>query len=80
MKFAKPCSTSMTRSKEELTFLPAALEIVETPPPAAAGALSTIIIALFCLAAAWAALGKIDIVASAGKDHSERPHQDYSAV
>src|ERR1700730_13739451 len=62
--FRKPTS----RSKEELAFLPAALEIVETPAPPLAGALAGIIIALFCLALAWAAFGKIDIVAtSSGK-------------
>jgi hemolysin D len=69
MRFAKllaPLSRApMTRSKDELAFLPAALEIVETPPPPAAGAVGTTIIALFCLALAWAAFGKIDIVATA---------------
>jgi hemolysin D len=54
-----------TRGLEELAFLPAALEIVETPAPPFVGALSAIVIALFCLALAWASLGHIDIVASA---------------
>jgi hemolysin D len=49
----------------ELAFLPAALEIVETPPPPLAGAIGGAIIALFCLALAWACLGKVDIVAVA---------------
>ena len=51
--------------KTELAFLPAALEIVETPAPPLAGAIGTTIIALFCLALAWASFGRIDIVASA---------------
>jgi hemolysin D len=51
--------------KEELAFLPAALEIVETPPPPMAGALAGTVIALFCVAIAWACLGKVDIVATA---------------
>jgi len=53
------------RGEEELAFLPAALEIVETPPPPMAGAIGGTIIALFCLALAWACLGKVDIVATA---------------
>ena len=51
--------------KEELAFLPAALEIVETPPPPMAGATSGTVIALFCVALAWACFGKVDIVATA---------------
>jgi len=53
------------RNKEELAFLPAALEIVETPPPPVAGAIGGTIIVLFVLALAWACFGKVDIVASA---------------
>jgi len=55
----------LARSKDELAFLPAALEIVETPASPLAYSVSTTIIALFCAAAAWATLGHIDIVASA---------------
>lgn len=51
--------------REELAFLPAALEIVETPPPPMVGAMSGTIIALFCVALAWACFGKVDIVATA---------------
>ena len=54
-----------SRSAEELAFLPAALEIVETPPQPLAGAVGGTIIALFCVALAWAALGKVDIVTTA---------------
>ena len=67
--------------RDELAFLPAALEIVETPPPPLAGAIGATIIALFCAALIWAVLGQIDIVATApGQDHTERPHQGDSAV
>jgi hemolysin D len=52
------------RDKHELAFLPAALEIVETPPSPIGRAIGSTIIALFCLALAWASFGKIDIVAS----------------
>src|ERR1700674_3110625 len=57
----KPAS----RTEEELAFLPAALEIVETPPPPLAGAIGVTLIALFCLALAWATFGHVDIVATA---------------
>jgi len=50
---------------EETAFLPAALEIVETPASPAGRAVAATIIALFCFSLAWAAIGQIDIVASA---------------
>jgi hemolysin D len=53
------------RSAEELAFLPAALEIVETPPSPIGRSIGGTIILLFVLAIAWACLGEIDIVASA---------------
>lgn len=53
------------RRRDELAFLPAALEIVETPPSPIGRALSFTIAAVFSLAVAWACIGKIDIVASA---------------
>src|SRR6516165_9572112 len=53
------------RDREQLAFLPAALEIVETPPSPLGRAIAITIIALFCLALAWAAFGRIDIVATA---------------
>jgi hemolysin D len=54
-----------SRDREELAFLPAALEIVETPPSPTGRAIAATIIVLFCAALGWAAFGKIDIVASA---------------
>jgi hemolysin D len=60
--FANP---RQTRSAEELAFLPAALEIVETPPSPAGRAIGVCVILVFCIALAWAAFGQIDIVASA---------------
>jgi hemolysin D len=50
---------------EELAFLPAALEIVETPPSPTGRAIGAAIVLLFCVALAWAGWGAIDIVASA---------------
>jgi hemolysin D len=53
------------RDREELAFLPAALEIVETPPSPIGRAIGTTLIALFVLALVWASLGRVDIVATA---------------
>ncbi|MBR0716795.1 HlyD family type I secretion periplasmic adaptor subunit [Bradyrhizobium liaoningense] len=50
---------------QELGFLPAALEVMETPPSPIGRGIAAIVIALFCVALAWAAWGTIDIVASA---------------
>ena len=61
------------RNREELAFLPAALEIVETPPSRAGWAIGATIILLFCVALAWAGFGTIDIVAPATGDRAERP-------
>ncbi|MGB8017507.1 MAG: biotin/lipoyl-binding protein, partial [Pseudolabrys sp.] len=53
------------RHPEELAFLPAALEIVETPPSPIGRAIGATIILLFCATLIWALAGTIDIVASA---------------
>jgi hemolysin D len=55
----------LRRREEELAFLPAALEIVETPPSPTRRAIGATIIALFCLTLIWATLGSVDIVATA---------------
>src|SRR5690242_9883309 len=53
------------RRRQELAFLPAALEIVETPPSPIGRAIAVVIILLFCVALMWAWWGTIDIVAAA---------------
>ena len=53
------------RGENELAFLPAALEIAETPPSPIGRAIAGTIAALFLVAFSWAALGQVDIVASA---------------
>ena len=53
------------RRRHELEFLPAALEIVETPPSPIGRATAATIAGLFCLALLWASLGSVDIVATA---------------
>lgn len=53
------------RTVDELAFLPAQLELVESPASPAARWTMRIIIALFCTALLWAVFGKLDIVAVA---------------
>src|SRR5260370_10183777 len=70
------------RRAEELAFLPAALEIVETPPSPIGRAICAPIILLFCVALVWARWRTIDIVPSAtgknlpaGRAHVIQPIQ-----
>jgi hemolysin D len=53
------------RRRDELAFLPAALEIVETPPSPIGLAIVYTVIAVFAAALAWASIGTVDIVAVA---------------
>lgn len=50
---------------DELAFLPAALEIVETPPSPLGRSIAFSVIAVFATALAWACIGTVDIVALA---------------
>jgi hemolysin D len=53
------------RRKDELEFLPAALEIVETPASPLGRVTGLIIVVVFGAALAWACVGHVDIIASA---------------
>src|SRR5215468_12061420 len=53
------------RRRDELAFLPAALEIVETPPSPIGRAIVYTVVAVFAAALAWASVGTVDIVAIA---------------
>jgi hemolysin D len=65
MRRVIPSRDAHGRRNEELAFLPAALEIVETPPSPIGRTIAVTIILLFCVALGWAWWGTIDIVASA---------------
>src|SRR5258705_4851299 len=60
-----PFRRAQARRREELAFLPAALEIVETPPSPIGRMIALTLALVFCAALAWAWWGTIDIVASA---------------
>jgi len=51
--FAPPGS----RDRVETEFLPAALEVVETPPSPVGRALGTVVVLIFCVGLAWALFG-----------------------
>src|SRR5690606_27629744 len=53
------------RSGDELAFLPAHLELIETPASPSLRWTMRIIVALFCVAVSWSVFGKLDIVAVA---------------
>lgn len=53
------------RTADERAFLPAHLELIESPASPTARLTIWLIIAFFCVALAWACLGKLDIVAVA---------------
>ncbi|WP_448102670.1 HlyD family type I secretion periplasmic adaptor subunit [Luteibacter jiangsuensis] len=58
-------ATPAKRSADEIAFLPAHLELVESPVSPSARTTQRLIVAIFVVALAWACLGHLDIVASA---------------
>jgi len=51
--------------REEIEFLPAALEVIESPPSPAGRVLAGTLMALAVIVVAWASIGEIDVVAVA---------------
>ncbi len=60
-----PWPREATRRRTELEFLPAALEIVETPASPVGRAIAATIILFFVAALSWAVFGRVDIIATA---------------
>ncbi len=52
-------------ARQELAFLPAALEIKEKPPHPASRVTAWVLICMFTIGLVWACLGEVDIVATA---------------
>ncbi|MDO6515156.1 HlyD family type I secretion periplasmic adaptor subunit [Neptuniibacter sp. 2_MG-2023] len=52
-------------ARQELAFLPAALEIKEKPPHPASRVTAYVLLALFTIGLVWACVGEVDIVATA---------------
>ena len=64
--------------RDELEFLPAALEIIETPASPAGRAIGASIILFFLLALAWAMIGHVEHRRhSTWQDRPERADQGY---
>jgi len=63
LRFPKP--SAERRSAAELEFLPAALELIETPASPLGRITMWTLIALVVVAMVWACLGKVDIIATA---------------
>jgi hemolysin D len=59
-----PVRASSSR-RAQLEFLPAAIEIVETPASPAGRAIAATIILFFAIAIGWAVFGRVDIIATA---------------
>ena len=51
--------------RDDLEFLPAALEVIETPPSPVGRLFAFLIVAFFVCAAAWSILGRVDVMATA---------------
>ena len=56
---------SFNRNNPEVEFYPAALEVLETPPSPIGRATAGVIMLFFLIALAWAAIGSVDIIATA---------------
>lgn len=60
-----PLLAFLSRQNSETAFLPAALEVIETPASPAGRAVAGTIILFFLLALLWAGFGSVDIIATA---------------
>jgi hemolysin D len=61
----KPDPIFGARPRHELQFLPAALEVIDTPPPPLPRVAALALVGLLLVVVAWSVLGKVDIVSTA---------------
>jgi len=65
LRMEKEAPPALKRKRQELEFLPAVLEVVDSPPsPLGRGIIFTIT-AFFIIAVIWSIVGKVDIIATA---------------
>ena len=66
-RYLRPVARKVVFSKHdpEVEFMPAALEMLETPPSPAGRAIALLICVFFATAITWAYFGTVDIVATA---------------
>ena len=64
-RLIKPDPIFGARPRQELEFLPAALEVIESPAPPLPRVIALVLVALIVVVLAWASFGKVDIVATA---------------
>jgi len=65
LRLEKEAPAALKRKRQELEFLPAVLEVVDSPPsPLGRGILFTITV-FFLIAVTWSIIGKVDIIATA---------------
>jgi hemolysin D len=62
---SSPYARLVTGQTDEAEFLPAALEITETPPRPAGRIIAACLMLFFAIALAWACIGTVDIIATA---------------
>jgi hemolysin D len=62
---AKPDPIFGARPRHELEFLPAALEVIESPVPPLPRIAALTLVALLAAVLAWAVLGRVDVIATA---------------
>jgi hemolysin D len=60
-----PQSRILTGQTDEIEFLPAAIEVMETPPRPAGRIIAASLILFFVIALLWACIGSVDIIATA---------------
>ena len=60
-----PQSHILTGQTDEMEFLPAAIEVIETPPKPAGRLIAACIIVFCVIALLWACIGSVDIIATA---------------
>lgn len=65
LRLEKESPPALKRKRQELEFLPAVLEVVDSPPsPLGRGILATIAV-FFVIALSWSIIGQVDIIATA---------------